>query len=214
MPAPHGSLVVGPAVVHSADELLDHARRLIDADSDRIHAGHEVACTAGCGACCNQAVPVTRAEIRSIRSYLATLPSEQRTEHERNIATAADKLAAAGVTADNVDDERAYFALGVPCPFLQNGSCGIRPVRPLACREYLVTSDPRHCATREDGQIVRISSNRDVIAGFANVSAEFGEPEDLTLAPAMAEPEQRASEPTPKSGFAMVRLLTHSGRTS
>lgn len=25
----------------------------------------------GCGACCNQAVPVARAEIRSIKSYLA-----------------------------------------------------------------------------------------------------------------------------------------------
>jgi len=33
----------------------------------------------------------------------------------------------------------------VPCPFLENESCGIHPIRPLACREYLVVSDPELC---------------------------------------------------------------------
>ncbi len=38
-----------------------------------------------------------------------------------------------------------YFHLGVPCPFLENESCGIHPLRPLSCREYLVTSPPELC---------------------------------------------------------------------
>jgi hypothetical protein len=33
-----------------------------------------------------------------------------------------------------------YFLQGVACPFLEAESCGIHPDRPLACREYLVTS--------------------------------------------------------------------------
>jgi Fe-S-cluster containining protein len=38
-----------------------------------------------------------------------------------------------------------YFALGIPCPFLEDESCSIHPQRPLICREYLVTSDPALC---------------------------------------------------------------------
>jgi hypothetical protein len=40
----------------------------------------------------------------------------------------------------------AYFALGVPCPFLEEESCSIHPDRPLVCREYLVTSPAELCA--------------------------------------------------------------------
>ncbi len=39
-----------------------------------------------------------------------------------------------------------YFRLRIPCPFLEDERCGIHPVRPLACREYLVTSPPAACA--------------------------------------------------------------------
>ena len=41
----------------------------------------------------------------------------------------------------------AYFRLGVPCPFLEDESCSIHPERPLACREYLVTSPASNCAS-------------------------------------------------------------------
>jgi len=40
----------------------------------------------------------------------------------------------------------AYFALRVPCPFLEEESCSIHPDRPLVCREYLVTSPAELCA--------------------------------------------------------------------
>jgi hypothetical protein len=40
----------------------------------------------------------------------------------------------------------AYFAMGVPCPFLEEESCSIHPERPLVCREYLVTSPAELCA--------------------------------------------------------------------
>jgi len=40
----------------------------------------------------------------------------------------------------------AYFALRIPCPFLEDESCSIHAERPLVCREYLVTSPPELCA--------------------------------------------------------------------
>jgi Fe-S-cluster containining protein len=53
--------------------------------------------------------------------------------------------------ADNVEaTERQrigddYFRVGLPCPFLEEGSCSIYADRPLICREYLVTSPAVHC---------------------------------------------------------------------
>jgi len=38
-----------------------------------------------------------------------------------------------------------YFSLRLDCPFLEDQSCSIYSDRPLECREYLVTSDPKHC---------------------------------------------------------------------
>lgn len=106
--------------------------------------------------------------------------------------TTAEQLAAAEAEALGMADERAYFALGIPCPFLVDDSCGIHPARPLACREYVVASDPTHCATRADGQIVRISATRDVLGAFAAVSAALGEPTEYLLAPAIARPAPEA----------------------
>jgi Fe-S-cluster containining protein len=39
-----------------------------------------------------------------------------------------------------------YFYENIPCPFLEEGSCSIHPDRPLACREYLVTTPAEHCS--------------------------------------------------------------------
>ena len=38
-----------------------------------------------------------------------------------------------------------YLYQRVACPFLEDESCSIHPIRPLICREYLVTSAPEHC---------------------------------------------------------------------
>jgi hypothetical protein len=38
-----------------------------------------------------------------------------------------------------------YLYQRVPCPFLEDESCSIHPIRPLICREYLVTSPPQFC---------------------------------------------------------------------
>jgi len=204
-----------PLRVESADQLLPLARELADRDAAQIQAdpAYAVTCTAGCGACCSQAVPVTRAEVRAIQDYVGGLGQDERDHIGASIEATAATLASHGITATNVDDERAYFDLGIPCPLLHEGSCSVRPVRPVACREYLVTSDPIHCATREDGQIVRISATNDLVHGYQRVSERLGEPDVLTLAPALAQGQQPAPPAVPaKSGAAMIRLLRSTPR--
>lgn len=198
-----------PLAVTTADQLLDAARALVDGDVDGIGRRPEISisCGPGCGACCRQAVPVTAAELRAIRVWLDALPDDERQGHDERIAATAAALDAADAEAIGTGDERAYFALGIACPFLVDESCGIHPARPLACREYVVTSDPTHCATRADGQIVRISATRDVLGAFAAVSAALGEPTEYLLAPAMARQVPEAPVVPSRSGVELMRML-------
>ena len=185
------------------------ARGLIDGATAAAYEDPDldVSCTAGCGACCSQAVPATAAEIRSIHEHLDGLEPEQRKFFRDRITSAAATLAAAGVTPTDPGDPREYFSLNVPCAFLVDGSCGIRPVRPLICREYLVTSDPEHCSPFSQEQAVRIRSDRDVHRGFVKVSHAFGEEQRFILAAAMAEPIPTQPASSPKSGPVMSRMI-------
>ena len=40
---------------------------------------------------------------------------------------------------------RDYYALRLPCPFLEDERCSIYEQRPAACRELLVTSPAKYC---------------------------------------------------------------------
>ena len=128
-------------------------------------AGKAISCRAGCGACCRQMVPVSLFEAEAMTAWIGTLPAEQRAELERRFHRALSALRDAGVidkilNSDWVlEQERTtqlaidYFHAGVPCPFLENESCSIHPIRPVACREYLVTSPPEFCKDPAEHQV-------------------------------------------------------------
>jgi Fe-S-cluster containining protein len=48
---------------------------------------------------------------------------------------------------------RAYYALRLPCIFLENDACSIYEHRPAACREYLVTSPSELCKDTEKNPV-------------------------------------------------------------
>jgi Fe-S-cluster containining protein len=119
-------------------------------------AGRTVSCKAGCGACCRQAVPIAPSEARDVAAHVAAMPEDRQRHVRARFAAAVQALADAGVDhgpaafSEATMDDRlafgmAYFKAGVACPFLENESCSIHPVRPLACREYLVTSPAENC---------------------------------------------------------------------
>lgn len=149
------------------EDLLPIARAILerilgDAVADVEAEGKRVSCAAGCGACCRQLVPISAAEARAIVALVEAMPEPRQSEIRRRFAEAGQRLEASGMAAtlrsraswapeqiEQVGLE--YFRLGIPCPFLEDESCSIHPDRPLTCREYLVTSDPKQCAapTRE-----------------------------------------------------------------
>jgi Fe-S-cluster containining protein len=120
-------------------------------------AGLTVSCKAGCGACCRQMVPLSIFEAEALSAWIRTLPESRQEELASRFHQALLALASAGLIDRMVNEDwlaetesarklaMDYLYRRVPCPFLENESCSIHPIRPLICREYLVTSPAEHC---------------------------------------------------------------------
>jgi len=138
------------------DSLLPIFRAIFDELTTRgiareAGAGRAVSRRAGCGACCRQAVPIAPSEARALAVHVAEMPKPWRSRVRSRFAAARTALDAAGVdhtpasfSKTNMEERialgMAYFNAGIACPFLEDESCSIHPVRLLACREYLVTT--------------------------------------------------------------------------
>jgi Fe-S-cluster containining protein len=154
-----------PAGQTNLTQLLPILRELDDsligaAASQAVAAGRSISCKAGCGACCRQLVPISIFEAEALTAWVRTLPESQQQEIALRFDQALRKLAAGGILERLVatgnefwdPENEAHKSLSieyhyqrVPCPFLVDEACSIHPIRPLICREYLVTSSPEHC---------------------------------------------------------------------
>jgi len=125
-----------------------------------IAAGQSISCQMGCAACCRMLVPLSAPEAFALREYVAQLPTERRTLLLNRLSDTKDRVTRAGLwdrlndvaeASRSVSDEeldpinRSYYALRIPCPYLENEMCSIYEARPAACRELLVTSPAELC---------------------------------------------------------------------
>ncbi|MCW5959882.1 MAG: YkgJ family cysteine cluster protein [Pyrinomonadaceae bacterium] len=119
--------------------------------------GRQVSCTKGCGACCSQPVPVAEIEAYQLAELVENLPEPRRSEikgrFEESFAHFAeigwfDRLSecAGGTKEEQEAVVLDYFRENISCPFLVEGACSIHKDRPLACREYLVSSPAENCS--------------------------------------------------------------------
>lgn len=223
------SRVAIPKGPTNVSELLPLARALADAVVRETckalnDAGESVSCKAGCGACCNNLVAISEVEARRIAQVISEMPEPRRTVVRERFTTAKRQFEQAGLLkklkhSDRWTDQEygemvgAYFAVGVPCPFLEDGSCSIYEERPITCREYLVTSPPENCAEIGSEGVRRVRLPLRVF----NAVARWQVPPlqhiverwiPLILAPDWAE--LHPQEPPPKDGPELLReLLEH-----
>ncbi len=123
-------------------------------------AGQTLSCHKGCAACCRMLVPISAPEAFALANMMDRLAPPERERLLSKLDLAQQRLAQAGVlqqlsalaeSSDPVSDEaieplnRAYYALRMPCPFLDNEICSIYDDRPAACRELAVTSPATDC---------------------------------------------------------------------
>jgi Fe-S-cluster containining protein len=161
-------------------------------------ANDSVTCREGCAACCRRLVPVTRSEAHHYLEDVNVLPQPLQSEIRERFEAGKRKLAETGLLeklqGNNAAElDREYFALGIPCPFLDDESCAIHPDRPLACREHLVTSPAELCATNDDVRTVTLPA----LSRTSFAALDDGDciPLILALDWAEANPEPPASVP-------------------
>jgi Fe-S-cluster containining protein len=130
--------------------------------------GQSVSCRDGCAACCRMLVPLSPPEVFALQASLERLPAEQRSRLAARVDAAKLRLQEMGIweqleavseSATALTDEeleplnQAYYALRLPCPFLEHEHCSIYDDRPAACRELLVTSPAEFCEDLTDPRI-------------------------------------------------------------
>lgn len=162
----------GPVKVAELLPVMNAVAELVvdNAVDEAVAEGRTITCKAGCGACCRQPVPISVHEAEMLLRLVGGMEWERRVKVEARFADAIRRMQESGLieamrgigklTDENERRELAlqYFALGVPCPFLEDESCSIYEHRPMRCREYLVTSPAENCAkpTPESVKMVQL----------------------------------------------------------
>ena len=157
------------AIVPMMRRLGEEAQALEERRS--AEAGRAISCQKGCAACCRMLVPVSPPEAFALRDYVQALPEAERTRIAQRLAVARTALLARGLwktlldmseSANPPDDaalepvNRAYYALQLPCAFLDQEVCTIYEQRPAACRELLVTSPAEWCRNPADHPVAAL----------------------------------------------------------
>jgi Fe-S-cluster containining protein len=156
--------------------------------------GETISCRIGCGACCRQPVPIAEIEIYHLAEVVESMPEPRRTEIKERFRKAVEHLKSLDwfekmkeignrtltetkeeITRDMQKAAMEYFHEGIACPFLENESCSIHEYRPVACREYLVTSPAVNCSnpTAENIKMVELVLNPSKTLRYVGVTGRF-----------------------------------------
>lgn len=141
------------AIMPLAHAVCDKVNEISAGESE--HADQPVSCKKGCAACCRYMVSLSSAEAFFLHDYVLSLASEKRRRIVGMFMRAAKIISEnrmpnvfSSYTAE-YDQLRAmsdwYQGLELKCPFLEENTCSIYAVRPLVCREHLVTSIADAC---------------------------------------------------------------------
>jgi Fe-S-cluster containining protein len=189
------------------------ADRVVDAATETaMKQGEKVSCTKGCGACCRQLVPIAQPEARHIADVIKDMSEPRRSTIQARFAEARKHLQESGLLKRMLErnewqegESRSlgmqYFNLGIPCPFLEEESCSIYHDRPIACREYLVTSPAKNCSQPRPETVKLIPLPFQIWTALARVDdgSRRAPWVPLILAPEWAEdhPDESAEQPGP-----------------
>ena len=185
-----------------------------------VKEGKTISCQKGCGACCRQLVPVTESEVYVLHHEVKYMPRYMKNEIRQRFEDAIELLDQKGLL-DALEDINelsqqelrelgdAYFKLGIACPFLHEEKCRVHHIRPMACREYLVTSPAVNCSNPQPDTI-------DVVPLAATVSvaaAQLHEPlhsdyvQQIPLIFALSLADEFPNELEPIDSIEMLRIL-------
>lgn len=101
------------------------------------HAKKKPACHEGCISCCYHLIPLSTLECFGLKLYVHSMLNKEQQ----------------AILREKSEQRKKLHEKNELCLFNVNGSCLVYPLRPIACRRYLVSSKP--CAAGEDATITR-----------------------------------------------------------
>jgi hypothetical protein len=143
-------------------------------------------------------VPVSPPEALYLAVLVDALPDPERRRVRGRVEAIVESIERRGLTAALLRPRfaagdlalpvaRDYFALQMPCPFLEDESCSIHPFRPVACRGYNVTSPAELCANPYVHEIRKVPMPLPLSVPLARLTASLTGSEPclipLSLAP-------------------------------
>ena len=187
-------------LVPTAYELTNILVKLAALREDK--AGRSISCGPQCGVCCCQMVPLSPPEAFYLVDLLDSMDSCHRQvlldRFEALVRELKRRNMVQELLAPEYSDDQGlaiakeYFRLQMPCPLLVKESCSIHPNRPVACREYNVTSPPELCAEAaiDSSGIAKVPMPLPLSAPLARLTAQLTGTKarliPLVLAPAWA----------------------------
>ncbi len=164
------------------------------ANQKSARSGKPISCAKGCGACCRQLVPLSVPEVFYLMDLVDAMEPIRRAAAMTRFEAIDSALEARSMIEPLLDMRVggdpfrslnvAYFDMKMACPFLIDEACSIHPDRPVACREYSVTSDPRECHNPFVAGIDKVPMPLPLSASLAWLTSELlGQPPILVPLP-------------------------------
>jgi Fe-S-cluster containining protein len=191
---PEGRIEARIELSRNAERLVDLTFKMLDISSVAADMGAraahklglKVSCRMGCGHCCRQLVPLSAPEAAMVFEFVKTMPEPRRSVVSERFSAAGAHLQKMGLISElerlqhpdlsdreQKDITRKYFEEKIACPFLEDESCSIYPVRPSMCREYLVCSPADHCRDPYGHRIDKLPVSMRLSQALSHVWAEL-----------------------------------------
>ncbi|MGA1876006.1 MAG: YkgJ family cysteine cluster protein [bacterium] len=166
-------------LVSTAYELTDILVSRANRSQEKL--GKAISCRPGCGTCCCQMVPLSIPEALYLADMLDAFIPDHRSAVMNRFEMIRQELEGRNLIDQLLAPEyidgpvlavaKQYFSLRMPCPFLADGSCSIYHHRPVACREYNVTSPPEWCSDPYSHDVTKVPMPVPLSAPLARLSA-------------------------------------------
>lgn len=137
-----------------ASDFTEWYKSLVSKATQKIHEWENIHqlnsnCKKGCPFCCNHPVLILNLEALAIYTYLN---QNNMTEYIKKAKEASEEIIKKGLIQPRsmnktiVDNfKNLYFQAQLTCPFLDDGSCVVYPVRPTNCISYFYYGNPEDC---------------------------------------------------------------------
>ncbi len=136
--------------------------------------GQDVPCKKGCDACCDYMVSLSPAEAFRLAAEIENMAEPQRRQMLISFDEIARKILASPApepTAEAIDNW--YRAMDLTCLFLGDHLCQQYEIRPIVCREHIVTFPATQCSQGDSHHNEPTKAAPSIAEALVELSAEL-----------------------------------------